>query len=199
MPDHDWDRARAGPPDVEADFEAFYRRTFAYVFKAALREAGWHRQAAEDATQQAYAVLLTKWNEWVEDPAVGRVLRCDLSVDLNRAYVRGIAVKQVLRWRREHRRQTELPEHVIDVAFVTQFDTSLVRDEFLKAIEDMPRRQRQVVSMMFLDDLTPVEIAERLRISDSTVRTHLDRARDRLEPYVKKLREEDERRRAEDG
>jgi RNA polymerase sigma factor (sigma-70 family) len=49
--------------------------------------------------------------------------------------------------------------------------------EIWKAVAALPKRQAQVVALMFVDDLSPAEIASVLECDENTVRTHYRRAR----------------------
>lgn len=55
-----------------------------------------------------------------------------------------------------------------------------VRPEVLEAMSALSARQRAVVVLTYWEDLTPADIAERLAVSEGTVRRHLARARSKL-------------------
>ena len=58
------------------------------------------------------------------------------------------------------------------------------RDRVLTAVRELPDRQRQVVVLRYLEELTPSEVAELLGISKEAVASSLNRA---LESLRKKL------------
>jgi RNA polymerase sigma-B factor len=64
------------------------------------------------------------------------------------------------------------------------FDRVLRRDTLERAIRRLPARERQIVALRFLDDLTQSEIANRMEISQMHVsrllRGSLDQLRDEL-------------------
>ena len=53
-------------------------------------------------------------------------------------------------------------------------------DEIWQAVAALPKRQAQVIALMFVDDLSVSEIAAVLECEENTVRTHLRRARQSL-------------------
>ena len=59
-----------------------------------------------------------------------------------------------------------------------------------EAVRRLPRRQAQTVALFYLEGYSRREIAAVLAISEESVKTHLDRARRRLE---KELRDHGER------
>jgi RNA polymerase sigma-70 factor (ECF subfamily) len=52
--------------------------------------------------------------------------------------------------------------------------------EFWQEVKKLPRRQREAVALHYVDDLRTEEIAEVMEISESSVRTHLQRGREAL-------------------
>ncbi len=55
-----------------------------------------------------------------------------------------------------------------------------VRPEVLEAVARLSLRQRAVIVLTYWEDLDPAQVAQRLQISDGSVRRHLARARARL-------------------
>lgn len=52
--------------------------------------------------------------------------------------------------------------------------------EFWDEVKSLPRRQREVIVLRYVDDLSTSQIADVLDISESSVRTHLQRGREIL-------------------
>lgn len=76
-----------------------------------------------------------------------------------------------LTWRTE-RRNTQLDG--LDQADERPVDH--LRIDVQRALDTLPRMQRAVLAMRFFDDLSVVEVAERLRISEGTVKKYTSRA-----------------------
>jgi len=59
--------------------------------------------------------------------------------------------------------------------------TEAKRDQQLRAaLQELPGRQRDVLHLVFYQELTVEEAAQALRISVGTARTHFDRGKGRL-------------------
>ncbi|QKJ20564.1 RNA polymerase sigma factor [Microbacterium hominis] len=153
-----------------------YRRWSPVVFTLALRSLG-DRGDAEDVTQRTFVSAWTsrasfdarkaKLSTWLMVIARRRI------ADAHEARARVRAVEEeVLRTTRPDDLVREPP----DLA-----DTLLVANE----IEQLEPDAQTVVRMAFFDDLTHVEISERLDMPLGTVKSHirrsLTRMRDRLE------------------
>ena len=74
---------------------------------------------------------------------------------------RAVEVRLLGRLSRLRERHSEVPE---------------VEGEIWQAVAALPKRQAQVIALMFVDDLTVTEIAAVLECEENTVRTHLRRA-----------------------
>ena len=51
-------------------------------------------------------------------------------------------------------------------------------------VRALPKRQAQVVALLYVEELSSVEVAEVLGCSEATVRVHLHRAKKRLAERV---------------
>jgi RNA polymerase sigma-70 factor (ECF subfamily) len=97
-------------------------------------------------------------------------------VDKQRAYLYGAVLNEVRmrhrstmrRLAREVRAFTRLPEDVE------------VRAEVLDAMSVLSTQHRATVILTYWEDLTPGEVAERLGVSEGSVRRHLARGRSKL-------------------
>ena len=116
-------------------------------------------EQGEDALQETLIVVLRNLPA-LRDPAAWR------------AWVRRIAVRESLRMVRDNREVTmrDLPE----VMASSDLDTALdVRDTLRK----LPARQRAVLVLRNLEDLSEQETAEVLVVPEGTVKSRLHRAR----------------------
>jgi RNA polymerase sigma-70 factor (ECF subfamily) len=138
------------------------------------------RAAAEDALQTSYLKILD-----------GRA-RFDGRASFRTwvfAVVRRTAAEE---WRRAALRWL-VPLRALDGATATRGDpgAALLRSEttrqLLVALALLPRRQREVLHLVFYQDLTVAEAAEVLGVSLGTARTHYERGK----PALRKRLEED--------
>lgn len=154
------------PPVVRAipSFGEFYAQQYRQVLGLAFMMCG-ERTAAEELTQDAFTAAFRRWER------VSTMDRPD-------AWIRRVVVNQsVSRFRR-------LPAETRAVARSTRSpETREMEPDTVAvwaAVRRLPRRQAEVVALVFYADLSHAEVAEVLEIGVETVRTHLKRARTRL-------------------
>lgn len=172
-----------GPAELPADFAAFYAGTVTYVLGIARRTAVGDRELAWDATQEAYVRVLKRWSK-----------RRWLSVLDNRSYVTAIAVNQVKDSFRLRRRVELRDEHDGGIE-IGDFDAVLTEMGLLTGVRDFldrqPVRRRAVGVLYFIDGLGTAEVGAALGMRESTVRTHVQRLRMLLKPFVDRIIEDE--------
>jgi RNA polymerase sigma-70 factor (sigma-E family) len=136
-----------------AGFETSFRELYPRAFGLAYRMLG-NRAAAEDVAAEAMAKALVRWDRLDPDRVAGWVLR----VTANGAI-------DVLR-----RKGRTLVPGVVDLE-----DSTTLRLALAEALRKLPRRQREVVALRFLSDLSEAETARALGISAGSVKTHVHR------------------------
>ncbi|HEX3541900.1 MAG TPA: sigma-70 family RNA polymerase sigma factor [Acidimicrobiales bacterium] len=140
-------------PDYEAQFAALYTLALRPAQRVLAEPSD-----AEDVAAETLARLYLHWSKLSQ--------RCDLAPWVLRVAT-NLAIDQV-------RRRRPWPVHRL---FVTD-DTDATERRLVvaRAVRDLPRRQRQVVSLRYFADLTDTQIAAALALGLPTVRTHLRRA-----------------------
>lgn len=156
------------PADVSRDFDAFFAAEYRPLVALATALCG-NRVLAEDVVQEAMFSASRQWNKLstYDDPAQwarGVVVR--RSSNVRRGRFREARAVRRLAGRRETDSVSALPV--------------LEGDEFWKAVRALPRRQRECVTLHYLDDRDTSEIASLLGIAEPTVRVHLHTARTAL-------------------
>jgi RNA polymerase sigma-70 factor (sigma-E family) len=147
--------------DDPADgFAEFVQRTQRRLLSLAWSLVGdWAR--AQDLTQ---TVLLRIWPRWesLADPE---------------AYAQVVMVRTYLRWRRR-RWLGEIPTHQLPDAPApgNQFADAEVRQSLVRAMSALTARQRAVVTLRYLADLTEAQTANVLGCSIGAVKSHTSRA-----------------------
>jgi RNA polymerase sigma-70 factor (ECF subfamily) len=166
-------------------FEAFYTATAERTYLTVRRMTAGDPHLAHDATQDAYVVLLECWSQ-----------RQHLPLDVNRRYIVGIAAHKVIDRYRSQRRDANLDDEC-DQPLEDNGFTELINElSALRAVRELidrqPARRRAVATLYFLEEATYPEIATALRITESTVRTHVERMRALLKPLIDQITEPDE-------
>jgi RNA polymerase sigma-70 factor (sigma-E family) len=140
---------------VARSFELAFDGLYRLAYKVAFRIVG-DRPEAEDIAQEALARASLRWPRLHEQPEgwVSRVAS-NLAID---------------RYRRR-RREPRVPVGPIGVVD----DLVTDRADLVAALRRLPRRQREVVVMRYLADLSEADVAASLGCSVGTVKTHASR------------------------
>jgi len=142
---------------VSADFENFYLEARDPCFRALMVTVG-SAHEADDLLAEAFTRALARWNEVSVHPRPEAwVVRAALN--LHRDH-----------WRRSNRQRRRLVRSDAE-PFTEPFDT-----ELLDVVRALPERQREVVALRVLLDLSAEQTAGVLDIEVGTVGTHLRRA-----------------------
>lgn len=155
--------AAAGPP---RSFDEAFDDLFAAGYRAAFRLLG-DRDEASDCAQEALTRAYPRWDRLVRrgdpTPWVVRVA-ANLAID---------------RWRRQQRQHAEPIEpaggHDDLVA-----NRSMLHD----ALAQLPKRQREVVVLRYVGDLSEAQTATALGISPGAVKQHTSRGLAALRAYL---------------
>lgn len=148
-------------------YEQFYRRIRPRLIALAYAVSG-SRSGAEDLAHDALEAAYRDWERissldnpaaWVQRIVVNRSVS---------AYRRRLAELKSLTRLRGDRHETAFPE----VSSETEWLWGEVRR--------LPRRQRQVVALTYVEGLQMIEVADVLAILKESVNTHLRRARETL-------------------
>lgn len=155
------------------DFEDFYLATKDRVYRTVLAAAGEHPQA-EDAVAEAFARALERWPRVSAHPNPA-------------GWVMLTALNHTRSWWRLRRREVPTDFRGNGEGSTDPPDTlaGSVRD----AVKALPRRQREVVALRLVADLSAEETGELLGITAATVHVHLHRALSSLRAGVGEDRE----------
>ncbi|MEV6966708.1 SigE family RNA polymerase sigma factor [Hamadaea sp. NPDC051192] len=146
------------------EFEEFVRTRSHHLLRLAYALTGDHAHA-EDLVQTALARSWSAWRRVTGDPE---------------PYVRRILVNTFNSWW-GRRWRGELPTETLPDRIATAPQSSVDdRDEVRQALLRLPRQQRAVVVLRYLEDLSEAQTAELLGITPGAVKTHSSRALTRL-------------------
>lgn len=156
------------PADLERELEALHGAGFGW----ALLCCGWDRQEAEDVLQTAYEKYFDGTARFEGRSSLKTwlfgVIRRTAQEKRKGRFVRALALG---RWW-ELRGEPSPPTTPETVAIHSE-DVTAVR----AALRSLPRRQREVVSLVFYHELTVDEAAEVLALSKGSARRHYHRAK----------------------
>ena len=142
---------------IDSEFEAFYATAKDDCFRALLATVA-SADEADDLLAEAFTRALSAWDDVRLHPRPEAwVVRTALNLHRDR-------------WRRSSRQRRRMAR-VDEVPFSAPLDSSL-----LAAVRALPDRQREVVALRVLLDLSAEQTAEVLGIEVGTVGTHLRRA-----------------------
>jgi RNA polymerase sigma-70 factor (ECF subfamily) len=147
-------------------FDSFFRREFPKMVAVAYAVSG-SRWAAEELAQDALTRAYRSWDTIGRYDKPGAWLR-RVTINFATSHVRR-RVSEVKAVERFALRRIEPPDPHPEEDM-----------EFWQQVKRLPRRQRQAVALRYVDDLSTGEIAEVMEISESSVRTHLQRGREAL-------------------
>jgi RNA polymerase sigma-70 factor (sigma-E family) len=143
--------ASASPRSFEAAFDDLYR----LGYRVAFRILG-DRPEAEDVAQEALARASLRWPRLQEHPE-GWVSRVSSNLAIDRY--------------RRRRRKPRFPTGPIGIADERMGE----RSDLVNALRRLPRRQREVVVLRYVADLSEADVAADLGCSIGTVKTHASR------------------------
>ncbi|RKN38006.1 SigE family RNA polymerase sigma factor [Streptomyces hoynatensis] len=147
------------------DLDAY--RDFAVARSAALYRSaclltGGDTHLAEDLVQETLSRMYTVWHR----------RKC---IDQPEAYARAVLVRVYLAHRRR-RSSTERPVTTLPDQPAPSVVDSPLRVVLLKALAELPRKDRAVLVLRYWEDLSVEQTAEALRTSSSAVRSRSSRA-----------------------
>ena len=141
------------------DFSEFYAAHRDRVFRVVLA-AGRQRAVAEDAVAEAFARAFAGWSHVGAHPNPP-------------AWVMLTALRLQRSWWRRVRREVTGP---ISQRRASDEPAGTLPEDLRQAVRQLPRRQREVIALRVLGDLSAAETGEVLGIAVGTVGVHLSRA-----------------------
>jgi RNA polymerase sigma-70 factor (ECF subfamily) len=146
-------------------FEVFFRHEYRSVLGLAFVLCG-DRAVAEELTMEGFEASLRDWS---------RVSQLESPGAWVRKVVSNSSVSRFRRLAVEARARARLSARDYQGGLDEGGNV-----EVWEAVRRLPRRQRQVVALFYVEGFTRSETGQLLGISEESVKTHLDRARQRL-------------------
>ncbi len=157
-------------PDIEVrDFERFVAERGKALWRAAWLLTG-DSQHAEDLVQTALSKCFTRYDDLSDDESF-------------EAYVRTAIYRTFVSWWRRKSWRGESPSEMVAES-VTAESASSLRIDIMRALDALPRMQRAVMVLQYLEDRSIDDISRLLGIAPGTVKTHSHRGRAALRGSV---------------
>lgn len=158
--------------ELDEQLTALYTSHYRRLVRTAAFLTG-DRDSAEEVVQDAYVKVARSWHGLREPDKAEAYLRMAV-VNLSRSRLRH---RQVVA---KHR-----PEPVGDVASAETYALEHSRrDAVLQALQRLPRRQREAVTLRYYGDLTEAQTAQAMGCSVGAVKSHTSRAMSALRPLL---------------
>jgi RNA polymerase sigma factor (sigma-70 family) len=164
-----------------ADFASFVRKTYDAYSRMARAEAG-DPYSGDDAVQDAYLRMFRRWETISAQPgsltAYGRTAVKRAVIDQYRKNQRSVTVLV------EELPETQSPIGIPDAAY------EMIKEGIDELIANLPARQREVITLCVLQELSPAVVAERFQIAEASVKRYIKAAIDNLKKSVNEHNEE---------
>ena len=163
--------AAAAAGSANGGYEAFVRRHF-HPLERSLSLITLDAGLAADAAQDAFLRLYLRWADvdTLEDPV---------------AWLYRVGINRCYDYRRQLKRAARLFDRLAAQAGSDEQGGQWSPDAgFVSLVKRLPRQQRVATVLFYQADLSTKEIARTMQISESAVKSHLQRARETLRPLV---------------
>lgn len=154
----------AGKGERERDFRGAFAELFPAAFRVALRLVG-DVATAEDVAAEALGRAYSQWERVSELP-------------YREAWVMRVASNVAIDTVRK-RQGVPMAPPAVDPA-----DAAVIRLTLVAALRMLPTRQRDVVVLRYLSDMSEADVAAALGLAPGTVKTHLRRGLEALRGLV---------------
>ena len=131
-------------------------------------------EEAADAVQEAFVKAHLKWRKisTYDDPV---------------GWIRRVAINKVRDGHRSKVRRDRAVERMGHQATLTAEQPAI--DEVAELLSTLPKQQRAAAAMFYVEQLTVLEIADALEISEGAVKFHLHQARQKLRAHIESREE----------
>ncbi|MBO9571594.1 MAG: RNA polymerase sigma factor [Chitinophagaceae bacterium] len=169
-----WERLSNGDEEAfRLVVNKFNRQWFPYAVKLLKNDAD-----ARDVLQEAWVKV------WLKRDQLASMERPD-------AWIHTILTNTAYDYLRAQARRGNLhkamplTDHLNVNEFWKEHDSKAMQDAMDKAVDQLPARQREIFRMARLEGYTRKQIAEKLEVSENTVRNHLSEAMTTIQEFMK--------------
>ncbi|WP_020124989.1 RNA polymerase sigma factor [Streptomyces canus] len=166
-----------------ADFESFVLDTIEAFSRLARAKAG-DLHSAQDAVQDAYLNMYRQWEKISARQesltALGRIVVHHAVIDQFRRNKRMVTVPMPVQ---------EMPDTQSGIG-VPEAAYEMVKEGIDELVARLPERQREVITLCVLQDLSPAVVAQRLQIKEESVKRYIKAAANNLKKSINESSEE---------
>ncbi len=159
----DQDASSTPPQESALEFDQFFRGEYRPVLGLAYVLCG-NWSTAEELTMDAFEAALRRW-------------RRVSALDMPGAWVRKVVANSVISRARKAQAERRATERLRSEQLSGALTASA---EVWDSLRRLPRRQAQAAALFYVAGYGRAEVATTLGISEESVKTHLDRARQQL-------------------
>ena len=159
--------------DERQGFERFVAAHAPALLRLAYASSG-DAHLAEDIVQQVFIHAHKQWRRIDE-------------MDHAEAYLRRMVVHELASWRRRWQQRKTVVSDAIERPAADAISAVDDRAQCAALLAQLPRKQRLVVALRYLDDLPDAEIAALIGCSEATVRSQASRAMSTLRSILRSL------------
>ncbi len=152
--------------DAEANFDDWYSREYSRVLAAVAFACDGMSPGVEDATNEAFLRALERWHR------VGQM-------NNPTAWVTKVAINQSRRWFRRTAIERAGAKRTTLLSYVDATD-NVTHADLLDALSQLTHRQRRVIVLRYVSDMTQQDVATELQVAPGTIASTLHQARSRL-------------------
>ena len=172
------DASKIKPEELEARLEELHEESFGWAMSC----CKWNEADAADVLQSVYLKIVLGHARFGAKSAFRTWLFGVIRQTAREQYRRSVSHRE---------RARRLRQEIGTEEGVQQPDDSLERSDtrrmLLEAMEELPPRQREVLHIVFYQDLTIREAADVMGVSLGSARVHYDRAKKRLRSLLEHL------------
>ena len=131
-------------------------------------------EEAADAVQEAFVNAHLKWRKisTYDDPV---------------GWIRRVAINKVRDGHRSRVRRDRAVERLGHEAMLTSEQPDI--NEVAELLATLPKQQRAAAAMFYVEQLSVIEIAEALEVSEGAIKFHLHQARQKLRAHIESREE----------
>ena len=164
--------------EIKKELESIHQQSFAWAYTC----CQYQEQEACEVLQESYMKVFSqkvpfKGQSTIKTWFFG-VIRYTALEHRNRFYTRRKALE---RW---WKKTTSIEEE--NVSEEDKYDKQYLKKFITQALDQLPQRQKEIIELVFYQDMSLTEAAEVMNVSLGSAKTHYDRAKKKMKEILEK-------------